>query len=284
MPENKKINLSALLKQNSKPTDISAIEPTDVPEDIVAIKAIDNNTANQAEKEMVKPLDALKVEEKPSIIPLETEVKNIEKITPKTENQEDSWTKHALSLDRLKTRWRTEEEISDIAKKELEKAEIAKNLAAIDQQQKTESKDTVDEVEVFGNYESKFSTESKQILKRLRMPKTRIGMLLSLSLICLWVIWTLMIIDPKTHSIDNYKTSIRDIYSDIKSDKSEVTTIDTSKSLDQNIDNTIDTPPNNNIVNETIEIEEIEDIEERVAKKEEIKQENFKNFLRENFK
>jgi len=185
--------------------------------------------------------------------------------------------KHSLSIDGLKSQTRKDEE-----------AQILENLQAVNTQIAENSKDEDEPVkieekkELFGNYESKFTNQSSEILKRLRMPKTRIWMLFSLSLICIVVIGALMYIDPKTHSISNYKTSVKSIYNDIKKwdkNESELPIGETNiPEEDVNRKN----PLEDQTSEEIIVVEQTP--EEKANKKEEIKKENLKNFLIENFK
>ncbi len=272
MSENTKINLNALMKaKDTKETEISPIlneGNIDTTDSQIATETIDT------EKKAV---------ETKSSFTLKTSQEKQQDVTDQTDfseqkTPEEAWTHHALSLDRLKTRWRSEEEIKQAAA-EAERKEIQDHLEKVELENSTAvtQEGTQEEKEVFWNYESKFSSESKQILERLRMPKTRIWMLFSLCMICVIIIWSLMYINPETHSIGNYKTSIIEIYNQAKNPDSDTgPTGETYQPLNQDTNR-------KDIAPET-EIEIVSETPDAPEKKEEIKAKNLKNFLLKNYK
>lgn len=70
--------------------------------------------------------------------------------------------------------------------------------------------------DLFWNYESKFEKDKKTIIEKLKklkvIPKTRLWFLFSLTIITIIGISVLFYIDPKTHSIENYKVSLLNIF------------------------------------------------------------------------
>lgn len=294
MPEDTKINLDALMKKHT-PTNTDVVDVTiDSSNQIkeqqatteISVDTGVNTTPVTTEAEITKietPKISLGVHKSESW--KETwEDTNSNIVSDTNEDLSPQGNRHSLSLAALKTRWRTEEEIDADRKEAAEKLEIQENL------EKAQAKELAaenladkadDDKEVFWNYESKFSSQSTQILKRLRMPKTRIWMLFSLTILCVGIIGALMYIDPKTHSISNYKASVSSIYNDIKNGEQ-------SKWPTGVITPAEDISRKDNIQNQEIP-DEIEDsldnnVEIKAEIKEEIKKENLKNFLLENYK
>ncbi|NDK08559.1 hypothetical protein EOM39_04960 [Candidatus Gracilibacteria bacterium] len=78
--------------------------------------------------------------------------------------------------------------------------------------EKTEEQKKVEEGDIFVNYDSDFHKNQKSILQKIRMlkmtPKTSITFVGLLILITIGGIGIMMKIDPKNHSIDNYKANI----------------------------------------------------------------------------
>lgn len=191
--------------------------------------------------------------------------------------------KHTLSLDALlgksapqnETNPKNQGSVAIEAYKE-EKKEISPEENSI-QINKEEEK------EVFWNYESKFTSQSTKILERLRVPKTRVGMLASLALFSFITIGVLMYVNPKTHSISNYKASIKSIYNDIKTGSESQESKPWPTGITWEIE---DISRKDNIQSQDIiEWEDTDNTEEeQPRKKEDIKKENLKNFLLENYK
>ncbi|MDD3303035.1 MAG: hypothetical protein PHN31_05760 [Candidatus Gracilibacteria bacterium] len=82
---------------------------------------------------------------------------------------------------------------------------------------KNEQVEKVEEVkkDLFVNYDSDFHRNEKQILKKIRgirmLPKTNFAFIITLLVITTGIVTFLMSIDPKNHSLENYKTSLLNI-------------------------------------------------------------------------
>ena len=65
---------------------------------------------------------------------------------------------------------------------------------------------------IFSNYESDFSADWQSVLERLKqsryLPHSRKWFVLALLWITVLTVWSLFLIDPKTHSIENYKATL----------------------------------------------------------------------------
>ncbi len=288
-----KINLDAFLKRNAHGDDNQPIQESISSESAEktasnAVKSLGISSAEKisnTENTEVKPLaikkDEVSEEDNLSINQeieawLEAVHEEIEEIKPiEAPIQEESHfsdKKHSLSLDSL---------VNKPIVSETEDTEVSgapEMHEEVIQESQVASNNNQDEKELFWNYESKFSTQSTKILQRLRMPKTRVGMLAWLAMFSVVIIGALMYINPETHSISNYKASIKTIYNDIKSwsDSKE------SESWPTWITGEIeDISRRDNI--QTQDTTESLPVEEP-RKKEEIKKENLKNFLLENYK
>ncbi len=70
--------------------------------------------------------------------------------------------------------------------------------------------------DLFVNYDSEFHKNQKTILQKIRMfkmmPKTSVWFVSLLIVITLCWIWIMMKIDPKTHSIENYKANVLAVF------------------------------------------------------------------------
>lgn len=102
---------------------------------------------------------------------------------------------------------------------------IKKVEASKSEEEKTENVKTNDKEankEIFSQYKSDFVKNKETIIdgiKKLKnIPKTRIWLVVLLVLISSIWIWSLFIINPEIHSIENYKTSILEIFKEPKSD------------------------------------------------------------------
>ncbi|MDD3646460.1 MAG: hypothetical protein PHH06_03555 [Candidatus Gracilibacteria bacterium] len=102
---------------------------------------------------------------------------------------------------------------------------IKKVEASKSEEEKTENVKTNDKEankEIFSQYKSDFVKNKETIIdgiKKLKnIPKTRIGLVVLLVLISSIGIGSLFIINPEIHSIENYKTSILEIFKEPKSD------------------------------------------------------------------
>ena len=294
-----KINLDAFLERNSHWNDNTEAKDTWV--QIESEKISDNATERHLGISESKPVgekasQAISIEQEPLSIDKEIEawlkevheeIKEANPVQSQEENISEIPTKkHSLSLDSLLNN----------AKETETKAEVKQETSEVNQpvKQTGENNDTenskptktqaAEEKEVFWNYESKFSSQSTKILERLRMPKTRVGMLASLILVSAIAIGWLMYTNPKTHSISNYKASVKTIYNDIK--KWDIS--DQSQPWPTGITGEIeDVSRKDNIVNQDISTEHLADDnkgEKEPRKREDIKKENLKNFLIENYK
>jgi len=199
MSENTKINLDALMKRSSSDQDIKKADIVDVntstTEDISLEKNVENtplgtSSENQTISTASPEITPEKIEEKlPSISINLDGVSEPEKTSKETEASEkiesplkisesapkleqEPQNKHSISLAGLKSRNKKEETE--------ETAEILENLQEVNTQVANSSNENEivqneeEGKELFGNYESKFTNQSSEILKRLRMPKTRI--------------------------------------------------------------------------------------------------------------
>lgn len=184
--------------------------------------------------------------------------------------------RHNISLGSIASKSRKAKMAKEEERMEAEKAQEAleKNTPAVAAQEIQNA----EEKELFWNYESKFSSESKDILQKLRMPRTRLWFVFSLIFLTVGMIWVLMMIDPKTHSISNYKASIHEIYKDITSEE-QIDSLTTNTTTTQQ-----EKTPEIEIITEKIPPISIEKNENKVVWKEQIKEENLRNFLEKNYK
>lgn len=174
-------------------------------------------------------------------------------ITNKTENNskklviEDSTPEKVVSDPEIKEAKITDNEsLEEIEKKINEKVEeeVNKKIKKSKNDKNEEPIEVLDDKkELFWNYKSEFTekenniieevkTEKKKFTDRIKLPKTRVLLILVLILITIGAVWALFKIDPKNHSIDKYKTAITNNIKNIKKnyiDKEwvlEVTNID----------------------------------------------------------
>ena len=295
-----KINLDAFLERNSDWNDTEVTQNNETPVEAMQRKSqeanniqVENTELHMSDEKSVEPQVLHSVSSETESISINKEIEAWleavhEEIAEWASTQaqvapeaEIPTKKHSLSLESLlggskKAESKPEApEIKQTEKQNLEKSDT-NNVEKIDAQ-------TEEEQELFWNYESKFSSQSTKILERLRMPKTRVGMLASLTLISIVTIGWLMYTNPETHSISNYKASIKTIYNDIKrwevSDESQLWSTNITWEIEDisNVDNT-----EVQDINEQEDTSNIPEAEPR--KKEEIKKENLKNFLLENYK
>ena len=308
-----KINLDAFLKRNSAPENMNHEQDDKVLVDSVEdITDINKPQLGISEQEPVKntqapdqasPLniesdteaptpktqsnEAINEEIKAWLEAVHEEIKEVNPPQAELKSEPEASSKrHNLSLDSL-LNW---------SKKPAGETEVKPEVQEVQQIEKQIPEDSPtnkpnetkaqewEEKELFWNYESKFSSQSTKILERLRVPKTRVGMLASLAFFSVAIIGMLMYINPETHSISNYKASINTIYNDIKKwDNSQEPTRPWPTGITWEIEDISrkDNPPAQDITSQ--ENLDNDDIPEP-RKKEDIKKENLKNFLIENYK
>lgn len=113
-----------------------------------------------------------------------------------------------INLMGIKSLDNTEEKIEK-EKQEKEKARI-EELASEEKETSPETK------EIFTKYTSDFVKNKETVIERIKklknIPKTRMWLLASLVLISSVWIWSLFIINPEIHSVENYKASILGIF------------------------------------------------------------------------
>ena len=282
MPENTKINLSALMKKDTPTGEEKTIAPeqavsADNEQQVDAIAVEDKpETSTTIESELISNEE----KEVPTLTDaIDTEQVDQSKIEEKLEDTSPS-RRHSLSLDGIKSPPKAAEKVATQEDREQQQQtdQIEKELEAVHAEAQSEKQEAKEkENELFGNYESKFTNQSTKILKRLRMPRTRVWMLVSLCFVCVIIVWSLMYVDPDTHSISNYKASVKSIYNDIK--KGE-----TPQGPTGVINPSEDISRKDNIQNQEISEEVILDKEKPKINKDEIKKENLKNFLIENYR
>lgn len=113
-------------------------------------------------------------------------------------------------------------ELAEIEKKINEKVEeeVNKKMKKSSSSEDGETPEILDDKkELFWNYQSEFTekeekiiekveTEKKRFTDRIRLPKTRVLLVVWLILLTIGIIGTLFKMDPKNHSIDIYKNAI----------------------------------------------------------------------------
>lgn len=140
-----------------------------------------------------------------------------------TENNDESSNKEDNNSENDDVIVKTDEEklkeLEEIERKIDEKVEeeVNKKIKKSDDNQNKEILD--DKEELFWNYKSEFiekedkiiekvETEKKKFTDRIRLPKTRVLLVIGLILLTISIVWALFKIDPKNHSIDIYKNAI----------------------------------------------------------------------------
>ncbi len=90
---------------------------------------------------------------------------------------------------------------------------------------------------LFTNYESVFKKEKKNILERIKklktLPTTNIIFITILVWLTIGWIWLLFHVNPETHNIDNYKTSIKDTYNALTGEEEIIDTGSKQEKIDK---------------------------------------------------
>lgn len=219
-----KINLDAIMKDHNKdkdliaPIDLETKKDSDISlfsndekvDKKNLIEELDIPLKTELVEEIVVPLKTNLVEE--VIVPLKTEL--VEEVIAPLETElvedkevvwEESWgeKKVFISLDSIQ---KNSIDIWDLRiQNENKKKEPILVKQVINEPKK----------ELFANYEAAFAKKKDSIMQKIQklknLPKTRPLFVSSLIIITVTWIWWLFYIDPKTHSLENYKTSIINI-------------------------------------------------------------------------
>lgn len=155
-----------------------------------ASEFVEETVSDEQQEEVVEentPLVEEVIEEKPAEV--------VEEIVPEVKKEEEVETISPLKLVTIK-----------------KEPVVVEQKAVEAVVEKTEEQKKEEEWDIFVNYDSEFHKNQKSILQKIRMfkmtPKTSITFVWLLILITIWLIGIMMKIDPKNHSIDNYKANI----------------------------------------------------------------------------
>ena len=170
-------------------------------------ESVQSNTEQVELKETVKPIIApvINIVDEGNTESIQLETNQVEEKQLKS----NSWDDHKeedlhgfwKKMVSLKSFFSSSSQHKDDKKKELKNEQVEK----------------VEEVkkDLFVNYDSDFHRNEKQILKKIRwirmLPKTNFAFIITLLVITTWIVTFLMSIDPKNHSLENYKTSLLNI-------------------------------------------------------------------------
>jgi len=210
--DSKEINLSSLSnKENSKSRE---------QDDYILSKV--NITREELEKiddekyqKILEVIEEKLKEREAEKIKKQEEEKNEKEIKEEAElnkeKNENTWNKPLINTDTLISK--------NNKKKEEEQKEKKAELKAEEEKKEAEEEEKIETSELFSNYKSDFKKEENQFFKklrekrqrikeRLRMPKTRVSLVIWLILLTIATISTLFTVDPEHHSFKAYKTNI----------------------------------------------------------------------------